>query len=93
MCLHSNWLTGAIEGSPENHPLMNFSQSGVNATINTDDPMIQNTWMWNEFEQALVLGATKADLVTFQTNALNSAFISDVDRAHLITQFRQYLLS
>ena len=50
LCLTSNFLTQAIPGDIENHPIKKLFESGVKTTINTDDPGIFNTNMNREYE-------------------------------------------
>jgi adenosine deaminase len=75
MCPTSNWLTGAVQGSPDNHPLLQLHRDGVRTTINTDDPLLQETWLRDEVIAARRLGATDAEIRAFQATALEAAFL------------------
>lgn len=83
-CPKSNWLTGAVQGDPTNHPLMKLHAAGVKVTLNTDDPMLQGTWLADDWQAAILLGATKEDLKNFEANALEAAFIPENIRAEII---------
>ena len=85
-CPKSNWLTGAVQGDPSNHPLMSLHAAGVKVTLNTDDPMLQGTWLADDIHAATLLGATEADLKLFQTNALEAAFIPETLRKELFIE-------
>jgi adenosine deaminase len=73
-CPTSNWLTGAVAGDPTNHPLMRLHRAGVKVTINTDDPLLQDSWLADDINQAEALGANADDVATFMTTARNAAF-------------------
>lgn len=73
-CPRSNWLTGAVQGSPLDHPLMKLHRAGVNVTVNTDDPMLQDTWLADDIAAARELGAGEEDLAAFEKTALMAAF-------------------
>jgi len=73
-CPRSNWLTGAVQGSPLDHPLMKLHRAGVKVTVNTDDPMLQDTWLADDIAAARELGASEEDLAAFEKTALMAAF-------------------
>ena len=86
-CPKSNWLTGAVQGDPSNHPLMSLHKAGVKVTLNTDDPMLQGTWLADDFQAATLLGATATDLRIFQSNALEAAFLPEDIRNALMAEW------
>ncbi len=66
------------------HPLKGWLESGLLATINTDDPAISNIDLHYEFETAApAAGITPALSRQAQLNALQIAFISDEERQKL----------
>jgi adenosine deaminase len=73
-CPISNWLTGAVKGDPSNHPLMKLHRAEVKVTVNTDDPLLQSSWLADEIRQAGALGATPQDIASFMKNAEAAAF-------------------
>ncbi len=73
-CPISNWLTGAVKGDPSNHPLMKLHRAGVKVTVNTDDPLLQSSWLADDIRQAEALGATPRDIAAFMRNAEAAAF-------------------
>lgn len=75
MCLHSNWLTGAVKESIRLHPILTLLRAGVLVTLNTDDPMIQGTWMSDERALFESMGGTPEELSLIQSNARKCAFL------------------
>ena len=73
-CPTSNWLTGAVTGKPTNHPLMRLHRAGVKVTINTDDPLLQDSWLADDIKQAEAAGASPDDIATFMMTARDAAF-------------------
>jgi adenosine deaminase len=55
---------------------MLLHRAGVRVTINTDDPMIQGTWMADDIRAASTLGASEVDLQVFDQNAVDAAFLA-----------------
>jgi len=77
-CPTSNWLTGAVQGSPLNHPLMQLHRAGVKVTVNTDDPLLQESWLSDEILAARRLGASDDDIRTFEKTAQMGAFDASI---------------
>jgi len=73
-CPISNWLTGAVKGDPSNHPLMKLHRAGVKVTVNTEDPLLQSSWLADDIRQAEALGATPQDIASFMITAEAAAF-------------------
>jgi len=67
------------------HPLKNFLDHGIRATINTDDPGISAIDINHEYEIAAVqAGLTKEDIFQAQKNALECAFLTTSQKEELI---------
>jgi adenosine deaminase len=75
-CPTSNWLTGAVTGSPANHPLMKLHRAGVKVTVNTDDPLLQQSWLSDEVMAARHLGAGDEDIASLKATAYQAAFLN-----------------
>ncbi len=66
------------------HPLKQFLQHGILATINTDDPGISNITLRYEYEVAApAAGLTPEMARQAQRNALQVAFLSEADKQGL----------
>ena len=78
--LTSNLQTRVVD-SYQVHPLKVFLESGILATINTDDPGISAIDLKHEYEYAAPkVGLTDEMIRQAQKNALQVAFISDDER-------------
>ncbi len=84
ICLLSNLHTGAVD-KLENHPFKILYDNKFRVTINTDDRLMSNTTMTNEFLIAQrVFGITLDDIEKITLNSMKSAFIHYNERLHYI---------
>jgi adenosine deaminase len=82
--LTSNVQTNTVPGLAA-HPLKQFLDFGLLATINTDDPGISGIDLKHEFEIAApAAGLTPAHVAQAQRNALEIAFLSAEEKTQLI---------
>ncbi len=82
-CLTSNIQTNTFP-CIESHPLKQFLDHGVLATINTDDPAVEGIELPHEYEIAApAAGLTKADIRQAQENGMTIAFLSDEEKKSL----------
>ena len=73
------------------HPLKQFLDHGVLATINTDDPAVEGIELPYEYEVAApAAGLSRADIQQAQKNGLTIAFLSDEEKAELLAEKRQH---
>ena len=85
-CLTSNIQTNTFSNI-ESHPLKQFLDHGVLATINTDDPAVEGIELPYEYEIAApTAGLTPADIHKAQENGLAIAFLSDQEKSELIAK-------
>lgn len=78
LCLTSNYLTQAVAGGKEKHPIHDLLKAGVLVTINTDDPGIFNCDLNSEY--ALLnqhFGFTEDEFRRCNQTAARASFISD----------------
>jgi len=64
----SNFLTGVC--ARNNHPLRKMLDHKLKITIGTDDPVVCNTTINNEYRICAMLGATDADILQMKRNAI-----------------------
>lgn len=77
ICPVSNLQTKAID-TWENYPFRMFMDEGLKVTVNTDNRMVSQTSMANEFEQLKVhCGLTDADEKQILLNSIEGAFADD----------------
>ncbi len=80
----SNVQTNTVPGFAE-HPIRQFLDRGLLATINTDDPVISNIDLRHEYEVAApAAGLTPAAIKQAQRNALEIAFLSPEEKSALL---------
>jgi adenosine deaminase len=84
ICLSSNLHTGAVD-KLENHPFKILYDNKFRVTINTDDRLMSNTSMTNEFMVARqYFGINLDDIEKITINAMKSAFIHYNERLKYI---------
>ncbi len=84
ICLQSNVHTGAV-ASLEEHPFKPYFDAHFRVTLNTDNCLMSNTTMTDEFAVANSLyGLDAADLEKITVNAMKSAFVDFDTRLALI---------
>ncbi|HRI46556.1 MAG TPA: adenosine deaminase [Ignavibacteriaceae bacterium] len=84
ICLLSNVHTGAID-KLENHPFQQLYKLKFRLTINTDDRLMSDTTMTNEFMLAQkYFNLNLDDIEKLTINGMKSAFINYHDRLHYI---------
>ena len=86
ICLTSNVQTRAAE-SYETHPFRQYFDRGMNVTLNTDNRLMSNTTLTDEYVHASKeLGFKFDELVDVSLNGFRSAFIPWQERMKLIGQ-------
>lgn len=84
ICLTSNVQTRAAE-SYETHPFRQYYNKGMNVTLNTDNRLMSNTTLTDEYVHAAKeLGFSFDELVNVTINGFRSAFIPWEQRMKLI---------
>ena len=84
VCPISNFQTKAVE-IYKNHPIKRLYEKGVLITVSTDNNTVSNTTLSNEYERLKsCFGFTDKDFLTFNINAINAAFISDLEKEKYI---------
>lgn len=84
-CLTSNVQTSTVKEYPS-HPLRQFLEAGLLATLNTDDPGISAIDLHYEYNfAARAAGLSVEQIKQAQMNALKVAFLTADEKAELIT--------
>ncbi len=84
ICLLSNVHTGAID-KLENHPFIKLYKQGFRVFLNTDDRLMSNTTLSNEyFTASKFFDITFDDIEKLNINAMKSAFLPHKERLHYI---------
>jgi len=80
ICPTSNIHTGVVD-SFESHPLRMFYEKGILVSLNSDDPMISNITLTDEYVNAVTkMGCNEEDLKRFNRMALEHSFHPDKER-------------
>ncbi len=83
VCPDSNLDTHAVE-SIEDHPIRELVNLGVAVTINTDNRTVSDTSLDHEYDLLRNhLGFTDEDILNFNLNAIEAAFISEEEKEQL----------
>jgi adenosine deaminase len=86
----SNVQTSSVP-SYESHPIKQFLERGVQASINTDNPVISNINLKYEYEFAApAVGLTPEQIQQAQRNALAIAFLSSEERESLLASKQRF---
>jgi len=84
--LTSNVQTSCVKDYAR-HPLKQFLEKGLLATLNTDDPGISNIDLKHEYEVAApAAGLTPQQILQAQKNALAIAFLSEAEKENLLAK-------
>ncbi len=87
--LSCNVILGAAP-SYEAHPIRQFVEAGIPATLNTDLPVHACTTIGREYAIAAALGFTPAELLAFTRNAIQASFTTPARRAALLAELRAW---
>lgn len=88
VCPSSNYLSGVVD-ELESHPLPQLMRQRVQTTINTDDPLVCNIELSDEFALAAQhMNLTMDELKTNILCAARSAFLPPAQRDKLVSDFQ-----
>ena len=84
ICLFSNVHTGAVDRL-ENHPFIKLYKEKFRVFLNTDDRLMSNTTLTNEYKiESELFDITFDDIEKLNVNAMKSAFIPYKERLNYI---------
>lgn len=91
VCPTSNVDSGVVPNLAS-HPLALLAESGVQVTLNTDDPSVCGITLSDEMDRAMrYLSFTLEDIKRQTLVAANAAFLAPAERAALVTRFEGLL--
>jgi adenosine deaminase len=91
VCVTSNYQSGVVR-EPGAHPLLRMLDSGLNVTINTDDPSISRIDLSHEYHVACEdLGLSAEALKGRIVAAAEAAFLPEHERQELVGSVRKEL--
>jgi aminodeoxyfutalosine deaminase len=95
VCPTSNLRTGALArqvgretAGYDDHPLVSFFRRGLPVTLSSDDPAMFETTVNDEYRHAHHMGLKPIDLIRLAEASFHYAFLSDQERAALLSEFR-----
>ncbi|MBK9925921.1 MAG: adenosine deaminase [Anaerolineales bacterium] len=91
VCITSNYQSGVVT-SLETHPILKMYQSGINVTINTDDPSISRITLSNEYYNActelhMPLETLKERIIA----AAQAGFLPNNEKELIVSQLKDEL--
>src|SRR5262249_27784531 len=87
ICLTSNVQTHAAASYVE-HPLRRYLDLGMNVVLNTDNRLMSDTTLTDEYQHAADIGLTHDELCTIAINGFEAAFLPWPERQALLTRVR-----
>lgn len=91
VCITSNYQSGVVE-SLDTHPLVKMLESGLNVTINTDDPSISRITLSHEYYAACEdLKMPQTLLKERIVAAAQAGFLPDADKDTFVTRIKKDL--
>jgi len=91
VCLSSNLQSG-VSPSLQQHPLRGMLEAGLNVSLNTDDPGIEDATLSDEYRMAHDnLGLPLATLANMTLSAARAAFLPPAEKEHLLSLVTQRL--
>jgi len=95
VCPTSNLRTGALArqlgretAGYDQHPLASFVRRGLPIVLSSDDPAMFETTVSDEYRHAHRMGLNRVELVRLAEASFHHAFLSDAERAALLSEFR-----
>ncbi len=84
MCVTCNVQTQCVT-SYDDHPVKDYLDAGIRVTLNTDNRLISNTTLTDEFiKVASLYGLNNSDLKKLILNSFKAAFLPYSERKHLL---------
>ena len=94
ICPTSNVVTGKYVRRYEEHPIREFLRRGIVATLNTDDPVLFDVELDDEYERASErIGLGEAGAVALLRNGVRATFMEDKAKASAISELDDALKS
>lgn len=85
MCPVSSKFTGACSSDFTQHPLITFMKDKANYSLNTDDPLIFNSTLHDDYNTAQrFMGFTEEEFQRLNICAAQSCFLPDAEKRELV---------
>jgi adenosine deaminase len=87
ICPTSNVVTGKYVRRYEDHPIKDFLKAGLLATLNTDDPVLFDVELNDEYLRGIQkIGLSDAEALTLMRNGIRATFMDDARKAAALSK-------
>ncbi|XP_060074914.1 adenosine deaminase-like [Ylistrum balloti] len=84
ICPLSSIITGACPEDIMKHPLIRFADEGVNFSLNTDDPIILNNALADDYVLANKMGLSDEQIINSIFNAARASFATEEQKKKML---------
>ncbi|KAL3865072.1 hypothetical protein ACJMK2_006705 [Sinanodonta woodiana] len=88
-CPVSSIRTGAVIDDIKQHPLLTFAADGVNFSINSDDPLVFDSTLVDDYSLALEAGLTDKQIISGIFNAARSSFANEAEKQKVLKDLEE----
>jgi len=85
--ISNSWVVKDFKGKE----IMDLLNKGVKVTINSDDPAFMGGYVTENIKKMLEKGINSRQIIEFQRNAINIAWVSEPDRKKMMTKLDNFL--
>lgn len=83
-CPISSICTGAVPEDIHQHPVVRFAHDGANFSLNSDDPLVFDSCLLDDYLAAIESGLTEEHVITSIFNAAQSCFSTDEEKQQIL---------
>ncbi|WP_017314889.1 adenosine deaminase [Mastigocladopsis repens] len=87
----SNYCLGSVPRHQQ-HPIRQMIDAGLYCTLNSDDPAMFSTSLYNEYVTLAAQGFSWEELWQLNLNTLEASFLSETEKAKYRDQWQEFLL-
>lgn len=84
VCPVSSIRTGSVSEDLKKHPLLRFVKDGANYSINTDDPVVLDNNLDDDYLKCKEIGLTDEQIIQSIFNAARASFASDSEKTQML---------
>lgn len=84
VCPCSSIKTSSVSTDLSKHPLLRFVNDGANYSINTDDPVVLDNNIDDDYSKCKEMGLTDEQIIKSIFNAARASFASDTEKTQML---------
>lgn len=84
VCPISSIRTKGVSSDLSKHPLLRFVEDGANYSINTDDPVVLDNNLDEDYDMAMTMGLSEEQIIVSIFSAARASFAPDSEKAQMI---------